>query len=405
MKSALLQLLRVVVIAGAAAAAIYSLILARAAYLFQQDTPVSVAAAVRLQPRNAAYLDRLASWQPDDRRTLLRRSVAEDPFNFNAWIRLGLLAEMQAGDNSAAEQYYLKAAAVNHMFLPRWTLANFYFRQQKPGEFFHWTRQTLEITPYASDPVFAQMWQATQNQDLLNAAIPDRPRVLLQYAWFLSTNKHFASIPYTVERLVQAVGKDDPGKWGRDDLLAAAEDHMLAAGEGQPAINVWSTMKQAGWLEQSVPNDQRPLTNGDFRLRFYRHAFDWVTNESPGTRVEQYVESNDVRINLHGDEPEKCTLLQEYVAAAPSARYNVTWRAQADDLSAPSGLAWHLHAIGGGTVPEVVSPDLLSPHPAWEFTTPAGAKTFLLSLEYARPMGVTRAHGAIVLKAVTMERK
>lgn len=405
MKNAWLGALRYAVIAGAVAAAIYSLILARASALFQQDTAVSVAAAVRLQPHNAIYLDRLASWQPEDRQRLLDRSVSDDPFNYNAWIRLGLMAEMQDGDNATAERDYLKAAEVNHMFLPKWTLANFYFREQKSDAFFHWTKETLAVTPYASDPVFAQMWQMTQDEDALNAAIPDRPRILLQYAWYLSNAKQYDSIPRAVERLVHVAGNDDPAKWGRDDLLAVSLDHMLAAGYLRAALNVWSTLKAAGWLEQSVPNDQSPLTNGDFGLNFYRHGFDWVTNENNGTRVDHYRDSHELRVGIYGDEAEKLTFLQQYLAAAPNTAYTLAWELQTDDLEEPSGMAWHVHAIGSGSADELVSADLFSKNKTWEFTTPAGAKAFLLTLEYARPSGTTRARGNFVLKSVTMNRR
>ena len=48
----------------------------------------------------------------------------------NLLIQLGLNAEITEGDPKTAESYYLKAAAVNKMFLPKWTLTNYYFRQQ-----------------------------------------------------------------------------------------------------------------------------------------------------------------------------------------------------------------------------------------------------------------------------------
>ena len=405
MKTSLLQALRYVVIAGAVAAAVYALILARASHFFSQDTAVSVPAAVHLQPHNAMYLDRLASWQPEDRQSLLQRSVAENPFNYNAWIRLGFLAEMQDGDNATAEKDYLKAAEVNHMFLPKWTLTNFYFRQQQRDAFFHWTKETLAITPYASDPVFAQMWQMTENEEELNAAIPDRPRILLQYAWYLSNAKQYQSIPRAVERLVRAVGRDDPRKWGRDDLLAAGEDHMLASGYLKPALQVWSTLKDAGWLSQSVPNEQNPLTNGDFSQRFYRHGFDWVGLENVGTRVEQYPETPELHISFYGDEGEDITLLQQYVAVAPESAYALNWHAEGEELTEPSGISWHLHPVQGSNVSEVISGDLLGQDKTWQFVAPKDSRTFLLTLEYARPAGVTRARGSVSLKSVTLIRR
>lgn len=405
MKTILLNALRFAVIGGAAVACVYSLILARASFLFREDTAVSVAAAVHLQPHNSTYLDRLASWQPDDRKTLLERSIAEDPFNYNAWIRLGLLAEMQDGDNAAAEHCYLQAANVNHMFLPRWTLANFYFRQQRPDDFFHWSRQTLAVTPYASDPVFAQMRQMTQDEDTIESAIPNLPRILLQYAWYLANNKQYEQIPRAVERLVHLVKKEDAAKWGRDDLLAVGEDHMLAAGHLQPALAVWSALKNAGWIEQSVPNEQDPLTNGDFRQPIYRHGFDWVSNDNPGTRVDQLVEASALRVNLYGDEAEKIVLLQQYVAVKPGARYRMTWHPQSEELNEPSGFAWHLHPIGGTGVSDIVSGDVIAPNPTWDFVAPSTANAFMLTLEYARALGTVRARGSLVLRSVAMTEK
>ncbi len=121
------------------------------------------------------YVAKLAEWQPDKKAALLERAVHLDPFDARSWIQLGLTAEMQQHDISAAELYYLRAAHVNHMFLPKWTLTNFYFRQQREPEFFHWAKATLEITPYSPDPVFTQMWLISQNADQIANAIPRQP--------------------------------------------------------------------------------------------------------------------------------------------------------------------------------------------------------------------------------------
>jgi tetratricopeptide (TPR) repeat protein len=359
---------------------------------------------VRLQPHNAEYLDRLASWQSDDRKALLQRSLAENRFNYNAWIRLGLMAEMQDGDNATAEKDYLQAASVDHMFLPRWTLANFYFRQQRPDDFFHWTKETLAVTPYASDPVFAQMWQMTQDEDTIQSAIPGQPRILLQYAWYLANNKQYDRIPRAVDRLVHLVNKSDASKWGRDDLLAASLDHMLAAGARQPAMNVWSVLKDAGWLASPAPTAESPLTNGDFHLPFFRHGFDWVIIENPGTRVEQLSDIPEVRISLYGDEPEKMTLLQQYVAVTPGRRYLMKWHLQSQDLNQPSGFAWHLHPTADAG-PEISYGDVISANAAWDFMAPPAAGTFLLTFEYARALGTTRARGSLALKSVIMNQQ
>jgi tetratricopeptide (TPR) repeat protein len=405
MKSYLLLIIRYSLIAAALAGALYAVQLARAAALYEEDTPTSLADAVHIMPDNSEYLDHLANWHPEQRESLLRQAVALNPYDFDAWTRLGLLEEMQQGDNAAAEKDFLKAAEVNHMFMPRWTLTNFYFRRQNAPEFFHWARLALEVTPYASDPVFSQMDLISQNPQTLNAAIPDRPRILLQYAWYLANSKQYNAIPEVVDRLVRVVGKTDARDWGRDDLIAVAEDHMIAAGFPAPALQVWASLSNGGWLKQTTPDDQHPVTNGDFRIPFYRHGFDWTIVESPGVRVDQFTSEPSLRVNLLGDQADSVVLLQQYVPVAPGKSYTMSWQAKGQDVSDPSGLAWHLHPIKNTSPAELVSPDLLSAHASWDFVAPADAKAFLLSLECIRPLGSVRARGAVVLLSVTMNQK
>ena len=148
---------RYLFIAAALARAYYSALFARASFLFQQNTAMSAQRAVELVPYNASYVAGLAGWQPAKRIALLHRAVELNRFDAESWIQLGLAAEMDQHDVASAERYYLQASAVDRMFLPRWTLTNFYFRQQRPVEFFRWAEATLKITPYPADPVFAQM--------------------------------------------------------------------------------------------------------------------------------------------------------------------------------------------------------------------------------------------------------
>jgi hypothetical protein len=397
--------LRYTLIAGALAASVLAFALARASALYEQDTAPSVTEAVHLFPNYALYLDRLANWQPEQREALLRRSVELDPFDYDAWTRLGLLTEMQNGDVAGAEKDFLQAAEVNHMFMPRWTLANFYYRQQNVAEFFRWSRLALEVTPYASEPIFSQMWAITQDEGLLSAAIPDRPRIILQYAWFLANNRHFDAVPPVIDRLVRLVATGNAQDWGRDDLIAIAEDHMLQAGAVSPAIKVWASLNNGGWIKQAVPDAYHPLTNGDFRIPFYRHGFDWVGVEESGVRIDQITSDSMVRINLFGDQADKVVLMQQYVDVEPGKTYVLSWQARSQEILAPSGLAWRLHPIKGGPgTGELVSGDLLADS-SWNVAVPADAKAFLLTLECHRPLGSMRARGTFSLQAVSMSQQ
>jgi hypothetical protein len=385
------EIVRYLLVAAALVAAFYCIVLAWAGYLFGLDTPNSVSSAVRLVPKNAAYVTRLAAWDRDERQNLLQRAVDLNPFDSESLIRLGLLSEMKDSDPTMAENYYLRAAEVDHMFLPRWTLSNFYFRRQNQSEFFRWARQTLLITPYASDAIFTQMWLLSHDANRLDSVIPDRPKAVLQYASFLANTDHFESIARNVRRLQMDIGKADPRAWGRDDLIAGAMDRMLAQGDTKDALQVWRVLRDGGWIRQSVPDATHPLTNGDFRLPVFRHGFDWVSVSNSGVRIVQGAQSG-MRITLNGDQPEHCILLQQYILMQIDTSYILKW--QAKFSGGMAGLAWHVRNQTSG--------DLSASESNWQLRVPNSSQPVLLSLEYIRPPGQVRSAGAVSLDWVDM---
>ncbi len=406
MGSVSLDVARYAIVASAIAAACYSVLFARASFLFQQDTAVSVPAAVRLVPYNSAYVARLAVWQPEQKVALLHRAVNLNPFATESWIQLGLAAEMQQHDITGAERYYLKAAEVDHMFLPRWTLANFYFRQQDEQRFFQWARATLAITPFPAYPVFEQMWLFTQDAAKIASSIPERPSILIQYAMFLSGSQQFAAMAPVVNRLVIAAGSSNPEGAGRDGVIGPIEDRLLAAGYLDAALQVWTSMKDGRWISLPTPTPARPLTNGDFATVFFSHGFDWTSTNPAGVRREQIPDQKQVRFTLSGNEPERCSLLQQYVPLDPNHRYRLRWKAAAQGIDTLSGLTWHLHPVPSSSDGDLNSGDLLaSAAGIWDFKPPAGAKIFLLALEYSRPLGNTLANGTVDLGSVSLDQQ
>ena len=47
----------------------------------------------------------------------------------------------------------------------------------------------------------------SQDAQRLSAVVPDRPRSLIQYTWFLSNSQQYTAIPPIVQRLVRVVGQ------------------------------------------------------------------------------------------------------------------------------------------------------------------------------------------------------
>jgi len=75
----------------------------------------------------------------------LRAAVTLNPRLSSAWIRLGLDAEAN-GNLPEAEMDLLQAAHVDRLYIPAWTLANFYFRRGDADKFWPWAKRAAALT-------------------------------------------------------------------------------------------------------------------------------------------------------------------------------------------------------------------------------------------------------------------
>ncbi len=173
----------VIVIAGS-----YSIRLALADGAFRKQTPDGVTRALQILPDRASYL-LLRALQLDydgaDSTALLENAARVNPVSSAPRIRLGLAAETR-GDYLNAEKWLLDAARVDRQFEPRWTLANFYFRRERPDQFWKWMRAALEVSYGDRCVAFDLCWRVTQSGDeILTRAIPDLRDVLVPYLYYI----------------------------------------------------------------------------------------------------------------------------------------------------------------------------------------------------------------------------
>src|SRR5258708_1478531 len=120
--------------------------LAWADWRFRENTYASVRRAVELDPANARYHAWLAEFEEDEARDPSRELAIASTLNPNdsaIWIRRGLRAESQR-DFGQAEEFLLKAAAIDKLYAPRWALANYYARKGDTERMWPWIRQALE---------------------------------------------------------------------------------------------------------------------------------------------------------------------------------------------------------------------------------------------------------------------
>ena len=370
--------LRILTCVALAAAAWWSIRLARADADFRQRTPQNVARAIELAPENAEYLTALAlqaEYTGQDATPLLEEIVRLNPRASAPRIRLGLAAELR-GDANQAERWLQDAYLVDHQFETRWTLANFYFRQGLRDDFWTWMSSALEMSYGDRVAAFDLCWQMTGDaHEILDRAIPDRREVVASYlAYVLSHNRQTAIVGAATKLARTRTVEDLP-------LLYAAMDAVLDP-------DLWQALGNARPNGITDPNFEEPRTSPSVG-----HGFDWRFAET--TSVTQLALDGAHRIRFSGQQPESCELLRQVLGGLhPGVAYTLHWETRTQGIASPTGLVWQITNRTG----EIAASDDWS---AGNMLFTPDSDHAVLVLTYRRPQGQVRTDGQIDLRQVT----
>src|SRR5260370_7110205 len=127
--------------------------MARADYLFRKDTAESVRTVMRVSRGAREYYMRMSQLDGGHARGLLESAARLNRYNAQADIELGLRYEADE-DYDRAEKLLLAAYEVDHTYLPRWSLANFYLRRDNRPKFWTWPRTAAQIPSDTVVPLF-----------------------------------------------------------------------------------------------------------------------------------------------------------------------------------------------------------------------------------------------------------
>lgn len=406
--SAFLVVRTAAVLAAAALLALASLRVVREAYaeqLYWSSEIAQLRRAAQLSPGCALYRVALADLLDragGDPRPALREAARLSPTDDSIWIRLGLAEEL-AGHPDEAEAHLLEAARVSRKYLPRWTLANFYYRRGRPEAVWRWAREALAVSYGDRSAVFDLCWSLRAEPEfLIERVIPPRRDVVADYAGFLVARSQFRTAAAIYEKLA---AEAQPGDLGR---FLDATDRLLGSGEYEGARGVWNALCRRRLIpyppleEHSGP----AVTNADFSRWTLGRGFDWRVEQTPGVVVAPDP-GRGWRIVLSGDQPERCEILSQPLLLEPGRRYELGFRARASLAGrwrdAPSGLRWQVASRSGQVwVESVWPPGEEIAAQAREFRVPPGGGACELKLVHERIAGSVRAQGAVELISVTI---
>lgn len=365
-----------------------SIRIAYADLLFGRNTTASVRRAAEIDSKNAQYQAWLAERLENeglDGRPALERAVALNPMDSRVWIRRGLDAETR-GDRAAAEPMLLRAAAIDRLMEPRWTLMNFYFRGGEEAQFWRWAKETLAIGYGNRTPVFELCWRMSSDAAAIEArALPPQRAVRLQFVEFLLAKDQAAAAAKLGTRLLDQSAPADTR------TFLSCVDRLIGEGAVPLAVTLWKAMCARGLL----PACSADVMDGNFEHAPVESSFGWHIPAWPGVTALRMNAPARLRFTFDGQQPESCSVLWQALPVEAGRVYRLRFLYRTQGVQGGSGLRVR---TASGSTPELASEAWTTQ--ALEFAA-AGAEK--LTVEYRRVPGFARIEGTLEVRGFDIE--
>ncbi len=384
-------------VAGMAAAGEWSVRLGRADAWFRTETVAGTEKALALTPDQAAYSVRLALLvtEDDPARAVaaLRRAVALDPSDARAWIELGLRYEA-GGNGVLAERALLRAAQESRTYLPRWTLANFYYRRGDTDRFWQWAKAAVPMIWGDPLPLFQLCGRVSEDGELLGRLDIRQPQWRAAYLFYLLDEGRADLAGPAVRRLMES--QREAGT----PLLLRACDRLLEAGRAGDARAIWDGLVAS----RGIRGSGGLLFNGDFAAPPSGHGFDWRLSQPEGVSAAREETPAGLRLTFSGGQAESIEPMAHLAAVEPDTAYELRFDYRTSGIAADAGPRWRVaDASRDARIAEGES--LASEEPitgSLRFQTPPGCRLLRITLACQRRPGAMRIAGFLILRNVKL---
>ena len=388
------------------AASWWSARLAYADYLYSQTTLESVRESVALVPINDGYHTRLAAMLYDDdpkaSANEVRIALNHNPRDAKAWIDLGLRAEFR-GDYPEAERLFLEAARVDKQYVPRWTLASYYFRRQQAEPFWHWAREAAGMSFGDPSPLFRLcLMMSPDEAGLMEKLGVTKPEMIATYLGMIVSGSKSEALASGAQQLLRSARPVDT------PLLLGACDRLLASKDVRQALELWNGLCERQYVPyQAFPaSGKATLTNPDWKFSPISQGFDWRLPQLPGVAFARQVDPIGLRIGFSGRQPESCEVLSQIVPVLASRSYEFQSIYRTSGIGQKTGLIWKVFDVTSGkllaTGDESLSQET-EKTASVHFRTMQGTLAVRIGLTYQRAIGTTRIEGTAWLGSTRLD--
>jgi tetratricopeptide (TPR) repeat protein len=338
------------------------------------------------------------------------QAVRLNPRSAEVLSQAAIIREMN-GDVPGAERLLLKAEDYNHLWLPRWSLASFYFRQNRPSDTLKWAKLALNRAFGDRRAAFRLCRQAgASDQVILNDMIAsDDPQNLSAFLYWITEEDRLDTLEQGVLRYLNAAlhsrRSAEPSS-NPAGVLSDVIEMLLQRGRAAEAHDLWKRMLAGHLLTVAAATADEALTNPSFALpAVSAPCFDWRIPQYDGIAITRGTPPDGIHFEFNGGQPEVAELLVQAVDLAGSPSWILDYEYRARNISSERyRLEWILTPWGGsGTIDaeSPVKPTISADgwtHESLIWTIPDDARFFRLAFIVRRILGHIRIEGGIQLR-------
>jgi hypothetical protein len=293
----------------------------------------------------------------------------------------------------------LRASQVDSKFLPRWSLANYYFRRNNTAMFWFWAKQAAAMGYGDMQSLFKLCGRVEEDGRLIDRLEIRSPDIRAAYLAYLISQNRIDLIGSSVQRvLLENRAADVP-------LLLVAAEHLVEAKRVGEAAEVWNHLATVEHVPRPAAQEEQLLTNGAFTETPGSGGHDWRLPTVEGISLSLEEAPRGLRLTFSGREPEECDVLVQLVPLPLKRKYELTFGYRTHGIPTGTGLRWRI------SDPSVASAlaegsSLASDSDAegrLVFEAPAGCRLARVALTYTRTPGTTRLEGFLILRNIALK--
>jgi tetratricopeptide (TPR) repeat protein len=321
------------------------------------------------------------------------------------------LAHESAGDEAKAERLLLEAAERSRTWLPRWSLANYYYRRGRKEEVAKWARLALERGYGDRTPLYGLCRSAGLTEDeILSRVVGARDvagiEAYLRYVRAEADGETAGALSRAAEMLFEANGRAGVTRTSAEELAQTCET-LVRLGEHERAYKIWQRLAERGGLGEVNGRDGGALGDAGFTGRsLAAPAFGWAMATVAGVEILAGSPPGTAKIEMSGGQPESFVVLSQRVRLEGGGRWALRFEsAENGDLPADGHFHWALENDGEGGEGAMKGwtggPEWAGADVGWDVE----GGFWRLSLVYRRPMGSARWSGQMRIRNLSLRRE